>query len=236
MSNNYIPECFIHTPIVLLDLLYPTLLPREEKPHGKFPLRNSQRNAGGKLRKAPRRGRASVWKRRNRKDEFDEQRRTDGASSLKWWTLRKLPALPSPRRITQWRIASGIATIEEHAAHYARPRLPAYDRVRSMDHVDPTDGFRGNLRHRQFRESSVHRTPVILRRRVSLSPGLPVENRSIAKPDPSSFSFLFFPFPPFFSVTQTFTRFLFFPRIIRGMVFKGIAKESEKCDVNQGVA
>lgn len=60
------------------------------------------------------------------------------ACSLKWWTLRKLLALPSPRRITQWRITSGIATIEEHTAHYAQARIScAYGRIRSMDHVDP---------------------------------------------------------------------------------------------------
>lgn len=60
-----------------------------------------------------------------------------------------MPALPSPRRITQWRITSGIAAIEEHTVHYAQARtyvMCIYARIRSVDHVvrDLLPGSRRN--------------------------------------------------------------------------------------------
>lgn len=134
------------------------------------------------------------------------------ACSLKWWTLRKLLALPSPRRITQWRITSGIATIEEHTAHYAQARIScAYGRIRSVDHVDP-----GSCRKISWKRlfPSANRSLVLdtLRKKTySL-----MENRSSLLTCVGRSTFFCFCDATFWFVSST--HFLFSPRIIRRKV------------------
>lgn len=134
------------------------------------------------------------------------------ACSLKWWTLRKLLALPSPRRITQWRITSGIATIEEHTAHYAQARIScAYGRIRSVDHVDP-----GSCRKISWKRlfPSANRSLVLdTLRKMTYSL---MENRSSLPTCVGRSTFFCFCDATFWFVSSA--HFLFSPRIIRRKV------------------